>query len=331
MSSCLCAISWGDENDRNVTDQPRWPSAPSTPVTPTIESFKVEAIKADAPATFRVVSQVKNADWCIWSVSDDRPMEISKDASGERYFTITEPGFHTVKLAAVSGGNQPVERAESVWVDVGNSAAAGATLLVTFQAAEVKRMPKEVNVPITFPHDSKEQTFPFSVTHVESEYQIAGAKFLQPPQTTSVKDVHLTISPDKTKVVLSGELVKPGGIMALQRNPAPVKWTPTVVLSLEKRLPPVVKTLEPIMANLKLPGTTVLPLPKLSKHWDVRSASLTLELRDGANVVYKGYTFPASATVNFKNEPYQFTATQGPDGIHLDMVSAKARLLSIGN
>ena len=119
--------------------------------------------------------------------------------------------------------------------------------------------------------------------------------------------------------------------MAWQKNPPPVKWTPTIVLSLEKRLAPVVKTMDPIVANLKVPGTTILPLPKMSKHWDVKGTTVTLELRNGANLVYRGYTFPASGPVQFNRQPYQLALTQGPDGIHVDLYSAKASLQPIGN
>ncbi len=299
---------------------------------PVIEAFKVDTIKPDAPATFKVASQIKNAELCIWSLGSDRPMEVSTDNSTnqERYVTIKDAGFYTLKLVAYSG-KHTVEKSETVFVDVGNSASPSALLQVTFQATHVDRLTKEVNLNAVFPSDRKEHFFPFTLTHTEPGYQIVDAKFARPVNDAAVKDPQLAISPDKSKVILNGELVKPGGIMAWQKNPVPVSWTPTVALTLEHRQDPVMKTMEPVVASLSVPGKTLLPMPKLSKRWESKGATINLELHDGATVVQKFYTLPANDVVRFKNHPYHFTATVGTDGVHLDLVDAQAKLQLIGN
>jgi hypothetical protein len=139
------------------------------------------------------------------------------------------------------------------------------------------------------------------------------------------------VAPDKSKVVLTGELVKPAGIMAWQKNSPPVQWTPTLVLTLERRSQRVVKTSDPIAANLNLPGSTVIPLPKLSGSWEVTGTTMSLELRDGAKVVFKESNLPNGAVVPIKNHPYRVTATPGPDNVRVDLIDAKATLSPLGS
>jgi hypothetical protein len=319
----------GDENDR-VAVLNLNPDA-VTAGGPKIDAFKVEAIKADAPAIFRVVSQVKNADLCVWSLGDDRPLEVSSDTSNqERYINIKEPGKHMLRLVAVSGKNTD-EKSESVVVAAGNSAAATATLQVSFQALNSHRHTKGQNFNIAFPAERKEQTFPFSVVHSELEYQIVDAKFARPVKEPNVRNPKLTISPDKTKVILTGELVKPGGMLAWQKSPPPNMWIPTVVLTMEHRAEPVQKTPDPMTVTLNVPGTTVIPMPHLSSHWEVKSTSLNLELRDGGALVYKDTKLPISTSVQFKSHPYHLSVTQAADGVHLDLIDVRATLRPIGN
>lgn len=320
----------GDENERAVTVN--LDGTTSTP--PVIEAFTVVPVQkeATAPATFHIVSQIKNADLCIWTLGDDRPVDVSTDNSSyqERLVTINQPGFYTLRLVAVSG-KQTVEKSQSVFVNVADAGTPTAVLQITNQVAQVQRQSKQVNLYAAFPPERKESSFPFSLTHVEGDYKIVDAKFVTPVKEPNVKNASVTIAPDKSKVVVTGELVKPGGIMAWQKNAPLPKWTPTLALTLERRTEGMTKTSDPIIADLALPGTTILPLPKLTKRWEVMGSKMHLELRDGTNIVFKDTKMPVSATVQFKNHPYRITATQGPDSIRLDVIDAKATLRPTGN
>src|SRR5919197_2762134 len=68
-----------------------------------------------APATFHVVSKVKNAQVCVWELGDDQPLEIQTDPAGtqDRMVTFARPGGYVIKLAAVNG-DQAVEKSEIV-------------------------------------------------------------------------------------------------------------------------------------------------------------------------------------------------------------------------
>src|SRR5262249_47477330 len=153
-----------------------------------IEAFKVESMKrhTTAPATFKLASQIKNADLCILYVGDERPMEVTTDTSTlERYITLKDPGRYTLRVVAVSG-KSTTERAESVVVGEGSSGAASASLQVTYQAVHVQRTLKEVNFHAAFPADRKESSHPFKLVHMEAGDQIAEAKFAVPVKDANV-------------------------------------------------------------------------------------------------------------------------------------------------
>jgi PKD repeat protein len=320
----------GEENDRTVAVNLDGTSANP----PVIEAFTVVPVSADvtAPATFHVVSQIKNADMCIWSLGDDRPLEVSTDTSPaqQRFVTIKDAGFYTLRLVAVKG-KDTAEKSESVWVNVGDNAVPVATLHVTHQAVQVHRHTREVNVHVAFPADRKDNAYPFSVAHGEPGYQIIDAKFARPVSAPGVKNANLAVAPDKSKVVLTGELVKPSGIMAWQKNRPPLQWTPTLVLTLERRSQPIVKPSDPITATLNLPGSTVIPLPKLSGGWEVKGTTMSLELREGPKVVFKEDKLPNGDVVRIKNHPYRVTATPGPDNVRLELIDARATFGPLGS
>src|SRR5205807_2004311 len=64
----------GEEADRTVSvvlDDKTMP-------TPQIGKFLVQPLSqhSQAPATFQIYAEVSNADLCIWSMGDEKPMEI---------------------------------------------------------------------------------------------------------------------------------------------------------------------------------------------------------------------------------------------------------------
>lgn len=317
----------GDENERSVSVNVDG----SVANPPVIDAFQVIPLKPDgtAPATFRVVSRIKNADLCIWSLGDDRPLDISNDTSPtqERLITLQEPGYYTLRLVAVAG-KQTAEKSEAIFVGMSDGTTPGATLQVTFEAVRVEKLAKEQNVMVEFPAQHKDAVYNFSKESatVAGGYEIVSAKLAKPATEAFVKNVQIEIAPDKSKVRLSGQLVK-----AAQKSSQPLKWVPTLALSLERRSRPVVKTSDPIVTNLNVPGTTVLPLPKLTSGWEVTSKKLSLELRDGPSIVYRGTQLPSGATVKLKSRSCRVTATEAGDHLRLDVTDVKGALRPIGS
>jgi hypothetical protein len=311
----------GEENERIVSV----PVDTTTAVTPVIEEFKVVRLNSDnsAPAVFRLLAKVKNAQLALWSLGDDRPLEINTDPaqSLDRLATIKEAGYYTLRLVAVNG-KQTVERAEQVWVAMPHEGAPGATLQVTYDAVQVIRKEKKPNIQVTFPAEVKGNTFNFAQAVVaDPGYQILKAELAKPNKDNSVRNLRLDINPDKTVVRVTGELIK-------SNSP---KWSTQIKLTQEMRSQPVRQNMEPIPVALQVPGVTVVPIPHLPLNFEARQKNLNLEVRDGNRVIWHGTQLPINQVVQFKNRPCRFTATEQGDQIRLDVVEVKQGLFPAGN
>lgn len=318
----------GEENERSVSINVDGSSG-SPPV---IEAFQVVPLKPDnnAPATFRLVSRIKNADLCIWSLGDDRPLDVSSDNSTtqERLVTIKEAGYYTLRLVAVAG-KQTAEKAETVFVAMGDNSLPTATLQVTFDATRVQRENRSFNISVPFPAQHKESTYAFKIDRpMDGGLLVVDAKFAEPVNSKLVKNAKLEITPDKTSIRVSGELVKSSSWV--KNTPLPT-WTATIKATVEHRFPPTTKKSEPVVANLNVPGTTQLLLPKLSAGWEITSRTLNLELREGASVLYRGTQLPVGAAVQIKGRPHRVTAVEAGDYLQVQISDLKKVAGAIGN
>ena len=112
----------------------------STP--PSIDSLEVTPLSKDsyAPATFRIHSQVKNAQLCVWDFGDEGPLEFSADVGKgqDRFVTFKKPGGYVIKLAAVNG-DQAKERTEIIYVDEPPKGTVTAILSVSDQGTRMEK------------------------------------------------------------------------------------------------------------------------------------------------------------------------------------------------
>jgi PKD repeat protein/ribosomal protein S15P/S13E len=92
----------GEENERQVVVR----LDPPTTLEPT-KVLNLEAVPVSAgsyaPATFKIMSKVKNAQLCVWDLGDDRPLEVTNAQGNEKMVTFQKPGGYVIKLAAVNG------------------------------------------------------------------------------------------------------------------------------------------------------------------------------------------------------------------------------------
>lgn len=303
----------GDENERSVSVPLDMPSSNQ----PTIDDFQVVRLNADnsAPAVFRLLGKVQNAELAIWSLGDDRPLEINADPAPnlDRLVTIKEAGFYTLRLVAVKG-KQTVEKSEQVWVAMPEQGAPGATLQVTYDAVQVRKGEKMHNVAVTFPGKGADSSFKFSVERTpDPGFQILKAELAKMATDAPVRNLKLQIAPERNKVVLTGELLKS----------ASSTWNAQLKLTEELRSAPVKRSMEPIPVVLKVPGTTIVPVPHLARNWEAKQMNLNLELRDGAKVVWHGTQLPVNQPVQFQNRACRLTATETADQIRLDVVEVQ--------
>lgn len=317
----------GDENERAVTVSVDG-SGGSGPV---IEAFQVVPMGPEiAPATYRIVSKVKNANMVICDHGDGRPLDINNDPSShDCIVTLKEPGSYKLRLVAFAG-TKTVEATKDVWVEVGDFSAPGATLQVTYDAVHVQKKQDKINVSIPFPADHKESTYAFKEERrVDAGFHVLKAEFAQPVRESAVKNAKVEISADGTKFMVTGILAKPTGILI--RHAPPPQWTTTVNVTMERRSTPQQKTTEPLMVNLNVPGSATLPVPPVPSGWEAQARHMNLEIRDHGKVVLNQSTLPAAANVQLKNRLCRITAIEQGGQIRVDVLDASATLRPTGN
>src|SRR5262245_23776746 len=229
----------GEENERSVTVDVQGGAAGP----PAIDALQVVPLRPDtyAPATFRVVGKVKNAELCIWSLGDDQPLEISADAGSDRVVTFKRPGTHVIKLVAVSG-KQTAERVETVRVGEPPRGKVMAMLTVSDQGTRVQTLePQTVNVSVGFPAQQKENVYRFEkpvplppAWALRPEVTVKEAKLL-PVTEPSLKNLKLELAADRRSVRLTGELSRATGL--LHRNQPPPRAVVPVLLTLQRQTP----------------------------------------------------------------------------------------------
>jgi hypothetical protein len=307
---------------------------------PEITALTVEPVSpaSYAPATFRVTSQVKNAQFCVWSLDDHRDMEITKDlaANQDRLVTFDRPGDWTIKLAA-SNGTQTEQKSVSVKVLAPPSGSVAAILSVTDSATRVET----VNVPCVFsepfPAAMKDAAAPFSKqvmarpSYLIKDVQVPVAKgpplqMQNQPEMTidpalvkggSVRNLKLQMSPDRRSVRLTGELLKPAGLG--KGGVVPNVELPVVFV--EERRVAAQRPETPVTATLTAPGSAMLTMPTLPPDWVDARRQMRLELRAGNQIVCQESSLPRGKAVTINNRPYLLTVTPARGQLKVDLTA----------
>jgi hypothetical protein len=126
-------------------------------------------------------------------------------------------------------------------------------------------------------------------------------------------------------VLVKAELVKPAGAAMATPN-----TTALVRVTLEKRGRPTIKPME-VPMYLQVPGTTKIPLPRLSDGWQATKAPVSLVLKEGPKVMWSGTELPANAPLQLKNRPVLVTGTVQDNQVLLRIDNNPAALRPVGN
>jgi len=316
---------FSDENDRSV-NLTLGDAAVSDP--PAIEAFEVVPIRPDnyAPATFKVVSKVKNADLAVWVPSHEQPVEVISDVSSaqERYVTLKQPGHHLLKLAAY-GGKKVVEKSQIVRVDPQPAGTLMAVLNVSHQAVHITTDPHPYPFRVEFPQGSKDMSFKFTVERsARRGFQIADARLAQPQLPAHVRGVKVEVLPDKHKVRLTGELVRLAN--------APLGWNSTMTVSQEERSPMTPMPLSSVACPLSIPGTTVLPMPGLHAGWVSTQRNIALCVRDAKEqTLWQCAQLPRTDELTVNGRRYRLTATEAGDKLRIQVDEVRPVGTPLGN
>lgn len=321
--SYFAKLTWrnllGDENERTVkidldppkTDPPAVVSLEAIPLTP----------GGYAPATFRLLGKTKNAKLCVWDPGDERKLEFSTEATDnqDRLITFPKAGGYVIKLAAVNG-EQAAEKTTIVNVDEPPAHCCTAVVTVTDQGTRVDRVEKTIPVTANFPPNARDNTYHFErQVPAWRGFQIQDAKLVVVNECGS-RNLEVKVAPDRQSVLVSGDLVKDGGL--LNRNAPPPSAVVQVVLTLERRAvvkrPPI-----PVTGMLSAPGSLVVALPGFPPNWTNQQRQLQVELRDGDKVVWQGPQMPQGAVVTLQNHSCSLTATPQGNQIRIDVAEVK--------
>jgi PKD repeat protein len=315
----------GDESDRTATvaiDAVDGAAAVATG--PAIDQFELTPYgRETVPAVYKLTSKVKNAGFCILSYGDNRPLEVvDAAASQERYVTFEEAGAFRVRLAAVNG-KQLIEQTKTIKVGAGDGSAPLAKLFVTYEAVKVERLPPaDWRIHCGWQADPKDSVAPFRKERAaEPGYIIASADLVnKDDKNPAVRNLKWEVSPDKTKVTVTGELVRPTGILAPKA--AMPHWLADVKVVLERRSPPQTIRGSHVAMAVGMNTPTKLPIQPLDDRWVIVNKKLTLQLWEAGQKMWEGTPGATSATVAMGKDTCRVTAQPMNDGVLVTIAPA---------
>lgn len=305
----------GDENTRTVSVTLEPDGGPR----PEILAFELKSRTPGdrAPAVYHLKASVKGATHCILSVADDRPIEVLYDTANlDRYITFHDMGSYTVRLAAVNG-KQIIEKSETIFIAPNNSNDPMAKLLVTYQAAHVQRYRKDMRIHCGWQSDLKDASSSFRKERMaDPGCTFVSAELINDLATAeTVRNPSVAISPDKKKLIVTGELIRNTGILAAQTT-APA-WLAEVKVQMERRSPPTTLSKGDVSMMVPLGKPTLIPLPPLDEGWEVLKRDVRLELWEGSRKAWEGSKAVNGAKVTLKNQICFVTAAPQSDGYAL--------------
>jgi PKD repeat protein len=295
----------GEESERTVNVQLE--GTHSDP--PAILSLDAAPIStgAYAPATFRVVSQSKNAKLCVWDYGDDRNLEISTESPNnqDRYVVFRKAGGYMVKEAAVNG-DQAVEKSTIVYVDEPPPGTIAAIVTIKDHGTRVEKEEDSVPVTAAFPPDVKDSVYQFDrQVPARSGFTITAARF-EPINDRGARNLQLKVADDGHAAHFTGELVRDTTLFH-RSDPPPtvlVRATLTQERHLADKRPAI-----PITGTLTVPGSVLLVLPQTPANWiDVRR-ELRLELHEGDRVAWPESQLPRAVALTLQNRRLLLSAT----------------------
>lgn len=291
---------------------------------PSIDVFDVKSLemKPFAPATFKVTTQIKGADLYILALSAEHPLEVVPDppAAQERYVTFVNPGKYTAKLA-IAKGDQIIEKTQNIEVLPAPYAAPLAVVQVKHQVSWAKSHQRDQWVKVSLPDKAQGALVPFTQDIMPDHgCQIATATFSpQMKLPAFIQNPKLAPAAGGTKAILTGEFLPakvakgqaPAWVVPVQLNEQTGSSKPMA----NKVSDPVVMRFDPDQPNF------IIPLPKMSTGWKSHKHDITLELYDGATLVWKDKNnkLPNNAPLSFYNKNYLVTATEVNGNLRLEM------------
>jgi hypothetical protein len=282
---------------------------------PEIVQFNVERRTAPSmlPASFHVSAEVRNADLCIWSFGEERPLEIVTEPRNKlrKWVTFKQPGTKMIRLV-VANGKQTREKVEKIVIDP--IAPSAAPALASTQPSAM------VAIQWTYGATPEPQveTWTFDVPLSGAGGAFETPRKSAPPGYRIIKtevipnkllrDARANVSSDQTSVSLKGEGQRSS--FGAFRN-GPTSTTVQIRVWLDRKTMAREVTRE-MYSMLKIPGETRLDLPQLDPGWRAEWARIDLKILDDRKQVLFGSQtqLPQNARINVGGRELLVTGVQ---------------------
>jgi hypothetical protein len=316
---------FGQQNDRSVTLALDQAPASTAPVIDALQVIPLQA-SAYAPATFKVVTAVKHAEFCVLASGEDHPIDVVTDTAGtqERYVTFKYPGTHVIQLAAY-GNKQTVQKSQTVQVEKQPAGAVLAVLNVTHQVMHVET--KELYEPLRIDFPASEKG---SVANISRDLQardgfaVVAARFAHDiSKDANVRNARLDVQPDRKTVRLTCQLTK---------NPkGPTSWVAPVLLSAEKRTAPQARAMPKVTLPVAFPGKVLLPMPMPQGRWVSQQHSLALQMQYADRTFWQSTQLPRTDLFTLNGRQYRLTATEVGNQVQVQVDEVRPGAPPVGN
>ncbi len=331
-----------EENDRTVVVKLGDAAAASTK--PTIIELKAIPMSAGnmAPATFRLASQVENAQLCVWELGEGR-IKVEQDTAPkhDRMVVFKNPGRYTIQLVAVNGS---VHENKTVVVEVASPPVGVATAIVSVTDVG-KKLERKIYTPPPMhawfaQHETGNVCKIVSQTMAEpGGYTIADVRIPLPDNKEirmgnnteialdgtalgqpAARNLKLTLSQDRQSLKLTGEMVRD--------NPAaPPRLTFSVEITEQREVaagPTEVQLAQPLgVPGSAYPSAGAVALPALPPDWITSNRSVRVELDDGKIIRVNTTQLPTSSQTTVAGFQVMFNAMQVKNQVNVSLTDAK--------
>jgi PKD repeat protein len=318
----------GEENDRTAAVIVTADSAAAAG--PAIDQFDLHPLdrRQVAPANYQLTGKVKNADYCILCYGDARPMEIlDATVAQHRYVTFEQAGKYTIRLAAVNG-KQVIEQTRTIQVGANDGSTPLAKLIVTYDAVHVERFVKPDWIHAGWQGDTKQAISPFRKERLADPGCTIVSAELASKDDKSVRNLKAEISADKKKVVVSGELVRPTGVMA--PSGAAPHWVGELKLGMERRGKQQTINRGDIAMSVDFNTVMRLPMQPMHDRYEIVGKKVTLQLWDGSRKVWEGDKAVTNAPVTIGNKTCLVTMAPQSDCVVLTISRTSTAIQPVG-
>jgi PKD repeat protein len=311
----------GEETDRSVTVHVD-PAASSADAAPKVTALDAESVSpgAYAPATFKLVASVQNAQVCLLDFGDERPPQVVSGPTAERLVTFKEPGGHIVKLTAINGSRLDT-KTEIVNVEEPPTGTVSAVLTISDTAVRVVTQQRGIELHAENPQSASDGFLITDLSVPMGEQTIT----LKGQTEMDLNPLLLGLgnaSDVKLQLVDGGKAVQLTGVPAKNWRGQPQPLKVTLVLTEQKR--------ESVKQDGLTSSTTLsvpagpkstaadVALPSVPSDWVNVNRQAALKLLDGDKILWQG-ALPSSASFAVAKRSCLLNVTAANGRVHLEL------------